>query len=827
VGSIAGDHQLVFVGGLNRSGASRLTSMLGSHPLVSMLRPSGRGQEAEELQRLFDAASAEAGPDTSTRSPAMRLTETSPACRSATAEELWRLWQPHWDLSKKVLVERSAFNLLRARFLQGLFPDASFIMVIRHPIAVLESAGKGSNGSHSSGLERWVAAYEALEEDAPHLDRLLIVRYERLFADGEGEYRRMLEFLDLPWAPAVTELRLGGNDAYYRSFVGTALTRSKRRSLRDFGTDVERFGYLLRPPFVPAMSVPPRTTTPKALAGSETNAEAMESRARQAFPEETVSGARSSPPPNPESPASRETLETDGSGERSELRRAARGGFAFTGGIFVSAFLGFGFVVLAAHTLNQGAVGALLEAIAIFTICSIPMGAEVGMLRFAPIFLRRRPQDLRRLLVVALGPALVASMLAAVLVFVYAPQLVHIFVHGVPERGSATALRILACFFPAVNLTTVMCDGLRAWTVRAVVMIYNFLQPIARIVILAAFLVLGLTLKLATIAYAVPTAIAFAAAAILLGAKLHSTPTKLGEPVASYSTIASGFWRFSILGAFGLVIQSLIASLDLLLVGAFLSAGLAAAYGVASRYILYGTFALQAIIASVSPQMSRLMDAREYRSAKLVYKSATWWTIAAAWPPLLVLAVFAPLFQSLFGHGYVVAATALTIIALSMLANTGTGPNGALLQMAGRSGVILGIWAIGLAINIGLNVWLIPRMGLVGAAIAWTASIIFITIVTSTILWRSFGFQPFGHGYWIAAGAALGCYGALGLAARLAFGTGVVTFLVYALVSSALYAVLLFRWRSTLNLDAFESLYGGIFRGARKLQATIAGGNGR
>jgi O-antigen/teichoic acid export membrane protein len=185
------------------------------------------------------------------------------------------------------------------------------------------------------------------------------------------------------------------------------------------------------------------------------------------------------------------------------------------------------------------------------------------------------------------------------------------------------------------------------------------------------------------------------------------------------------------------------------------------------------------------------------------------------------------LFQSLFGHGYVVAATALTIIALSMLANTGTGPNGALLQMAGRSGVILGIWAIGLAINIGLNVWLIPRMGLVGAAIAWTASIIFITIVTSTILWRSFGFQPFGHGYWIAAGAALGCYGALGLAARLAFGTGVVTFLVYALVSSALYAVLLFRWRSTLNLDAFESLYGGFFRGARKLQATIAGGNGR
>jgi hypothetical protein len=45
------------------------------------------------------------------------------------------------------------------------------------------------------------------------------------------------------------------------------------------------------------------------------------------------------------------------------------------------------------------------------------------------------------------------------------------------------------------------------------------------------------------------------------------------------------------------------------------------------------------------------------------------------------------------------------------------------------------------------------------------------------------------------------------MAARLAFGTGVATFVVFSIVSSGIYGFLLFRERRTLNLQAFESLY--------------------
>jgi O-antigen/teichoic acid export membrane protein len=518
----------------------------------------------------------------------------------------------------------------------------------------------------------------------------------------------------------------------------------------------------------------------------------------------------------------------DETGPRRELRSAARGGVAFTIGSFVALIFQVGYLKLLTHTLDQSDIGAFVEALAIFTICNnaAELGADTGLMRFAPIFHRRRPQDLRRLLVVALGPALAASTLAAILLLVYAPQLVHIFVHHA-HKGASTALRILACLLPAVTLTTVISAGLRAWTTRVVVVINSFLVPIARPVVFAAFLVVTVTLKLTTIAYVIPSAAGFVVAAVVLGTKLRSTPADPGEPVESSGGIAREFWRFSLPRAFGAIVQVLPVSLGVLLVGAFLSARQAAAFSFATRYVLYAVFALQAIVASVMPQLSRLMDARDYLSVKIVYRSSTWWTIAASWPPLLVLAIFAPLFLSLFGHGYVIASSALTIIALAMLANTGTGASGPLLQMAGRSGVSLVVQTMSLAINVGMDVWLIPRIGLVGGAYALLASVVFNTVLTSTIIWRNFGVQPFGTGYWITAGAALACYGVLGLAARLAFGTSALAFLGYAVVSSVFYGLVLFRSRRTLRLDAFESLYTALFRGVHRLRTAMATNGGR
>jgi hypothetical protein len=96
-------------------------------------------------------------------------------------------WSPHWDLSKPVLVEKSPPNLVITRFLQGAFPDARFVMVVRHPAIVSLSTRKWARlRSLGALLDHWFAAHRTFEEDAAFLHHLLVVKYEHLVADPEG-----------------------------------------------------------------------------------------------------------------------------------------------------------------------------------------------------------------------------------------------------------------------------------------------------------------------------------------------------------------------------------------------------------------------------------------------------------------------------------------------------------------------------------------------------------------------------------------------------------------------------------------------------------------
>jgi O-antigen/teichoic acid export membrane protein len=497
---------------------------------------------------------------------------------------------------------------------------------------------------------------------------------------------------------------------------------------------------------------------------------------------------------------------------RGELRVTARSSTAFTIGAIVNGVLQFVFVVLITHTIDQRDAGALFEAMAIFAIGSnaAELGADTGLMRMMPIFHQHRPKDMRRLAQVAIGPALIVSALVGGLVYLFAPQLSDIFVHHASHAGTTTDLRVMALFVPAATGSTVICAGIRTWSARQPVLLINFLVPLARPVLFAIFLAIGVNTELASLAWTIPLVVALVLSAVALAAHLGrqrpGVATTEGS-VSSYRSVALEFWKFSLPRTFGAIFQILVTYIDLLLVGAYMSAKSAAAYSVASRYVLYSTFALSAVVSAVSTQLSRLMNARRYRKANAVYSSSTWWAAMASWPPLLVLAIFSPMFMTIFGHGYRIGVSALTIIALAMVVNVGTGPNGLLLLMAGRSSLNLLLQGLGLVINVGLNIWLIPVLGLVGAAIAWTATILVTSCLASLILWRSFRITPFGRGYAIVCATAGGCFGVLGLMFRLAFGTGFTTFVVFAVVSCCLYVVVLYRAREALNLDAFESLY--------------------
>jgi Sulfotransferase family len=246
------DHGFVFVGGLHRSGTTLLARAIAKHEQVSGFRKTeALANEGQFLQSVYPIAREFGGTGRFGFDERSHMTEDSPLATDANREQLLREWGEYWNLDKRVLVEKSPPNLLKLRFLQALFPDASFVVIMRHPIAVSFATQKWSETSLDSLLEHWLICHEIFLEDAPHIRRLMLVRYEDFVADPAGVVGRIQRALGLAPSGATFKARTGINDSSFARWSARLRPRRRRehRELaRRFEERANRFGYGLIEP---------------------------------------------------------------------------------------------------------------------------------------------------------------------------------------------------------------------------------------------------------------------------------------------------------------------------------------------------------------------------------------------------------------------------------------------------------------------------------------------------------------------------------------------------------------------------------------------------
>jgi hypothetical protein len=239
-------HKFIFLCGLHRSGTSPLFRILREHPEISGFRDTGVPEdEGQHLQTVFHPGKFHGGPGQFGFDPAAYLTENSDLIASEKRKKLFQEWSQHWDLRKPFLLEKSPPNLIRTRFLQAMFPNSSFIVILRHPVAASLATSKWAASSFESLIQHWLHCHRLFESDRRHLTSVHVLKYEDLIGSTESELQKIFEFLGLPSYTAET-LNRAGNDPYFhrwqqlaekpkgRAFVGEI--RSKyERDLRDFG----------------------------------------------------------------------------------------------------------------------------------------------------------------------------------------------------------------------------------------------------------------------------------------------------------------------------------------------------------------------------------------------------------------------------------------------------------------------------------------------------------------------------------------------------------------------------------------------------------------
>jgi hypothetical protein len=192
------DHHFVFVCGLQRSGTTMLYRYLGEHPAVSALEGTARAtNEGQHNQTVYPADEDHSKGGRFAFRPEARMTEDSPLVTEANRRKLFDEWARYWDTSAEVLLEKSPPNVIRTRFLQAMFPNSSFIAILRHPIPVTLATSRWGTVKPHRLMRHWLKAHRFLVEDAPHLRRLHVIRYEDLVADPDAELARAFAFLGL------------------------------------------------------------------------------------------------------------------------------------------------------------------------------------------------------------------------------------------------------------------------------------------------------------------------------------------------------------------------------------------------------------------------------------------------------------------------------------------------------------------------------------------------------------------------------------------------------------------------------------------------------
>ncbi len=243
-------HQYVFVGGLHRSGTSLLHRCIAADPRVTGFSHTGAPEdEGQYLQSVYPPALLYGGAGRFGFDPRSHMIETDPL---ATAEKRDRLaweWGYYWDPARPVRIEKSPPNMLKMRFLQALFPDAYFVMLMRDPIAVTMSTSRWRRESSLTRLmHHWVRCHEIMWQDAPHIHRLKVVHYEDFVQRPAEVLADVGAFLDLGTINPGEEVRPGLNVAYQRNWSSANPWRRIDAALatRRYQDGVSRLGYSLR-----------------------------------------------------------------------------------------------------------------------------------------------------------------------------------------------------------------------------------------------------------------------------------------------------------------------------------------------------------------------------------------------------------------------------------------------------------------------------------------------------------------------------------------------------------------------------------------------------
>lgn len=319
------------------------------------------------------------------------------------------------------------------------------------------------------------------------------------------------------------------------------------------------------------------------------------------------------------------------------------------------------------------------------------------------------------------------------LVFAITLLMIQIFADGVPADYRVTFYFSLA-LVPLValgNLRGAALYGLRRVVAGQVPQ--SILQPVILVFFLMAAYVLAsrpLRPQEAMALHVIAAGGALLVGIVLLRASTPPALRTVQNAVYDRSSWTKAIIPLTLVSA----VQLINNQADMLMLGLFSTAAEVGVYRVAASSVILMSFGLQAVNLVIGPHIARMYQQSDLERLQRLVTVSGWVTLLLALPVLFVFLLSGEfLLGWIFGEEFSTGYPALVILCLGHLVNVMMGSVALLLNMTGFEKETAKGVAIAALVNIALNLALIPRFGMQGAAIATSSSLVLWNI----LLWSA------------------------------------------------------------------------------------------
>ncbi|GIV62065.1 MAG: polysaccharide biosynthesis protein [Rhodothermaceae bacterium] len=389
--------------------------------------------------------------------------------------------------------------------------------------------------------------------------------------------------------------------------------------------------------------------------------------------------------------------------------------------------LGYVFNWLLAYLYGAEVMGLYALTVTVASMLALVgrLGMETAAIRFvAERLIKQGQRGIRRVYRAMLSLVVPVSLGLCGLLVLAAPWVAH---EVFDDTRLAGYLRVAAFMIPFMTFSAVNTASLQGLKKIQASFFFSTLFPSLSntLVLLALTLLVGVHLKVPIYAHAI---VVFAGGIISFGVLQNKIS---GSHILSGADARKDINKREMLSiSLPMLVTSamhfVMSWADLMMLGYFRDAGEVGVYNVAVKISIAVTFVLLSVNAILAPKLAEFHATGDYERFRFVVLLSTFIIAVLTIPLVIGIVLFSGQLLGLFGQEFLEGSRTLQVLCVAQLVAAIYGPTSYGLIMAGSEKIYRNIIVVAGLLNIVLNVFLIPKMGHFGAALATLISLLVI-----------------------------------------------------------------------------------------------------